>query len=120
MTAWVRQFDKDIQAVSQALARQHAEIEAAGRPWPPPPETGPETEASRAEALATLRQLQQNGYLPELKLEEHKQQAQTPEPAQPESENDANKRIDSAIGQIYQATNRATVARQALEQGRTT
>ena len=120
MTAWVRQFDKDIQAVSQALARQQSEAETAGQPWPPQPDKAPETEASRAEALAVLRRLQRNGYLPGLKLEEYEQQAQTSEPAQPELENDADKRIDSAIGQIHEAADQAAAAREALEQERST
>ena len=120
MTEWARQFDKDIQAVSQALARQQAETEAAGQPWPPQPDKAPETEASRAEAMALLRRLQRDGYLPGPKLEEHQQEAQTPEAAQPGPDNDADKRIDSAIGQIHQAANRATAAREALEQERST
>jgi hypothetical protein len=120
MTKWARQLDKDIQAVSQTLARQHAEAEAAGQPWPPQPDKAPETEARRAEALAVLQRLQHDGYLPGLKLEEHQQQAQTSEAAEPGPENDADKRIDSAIGQIHRAANRATAAREALEQERTT
>ena len=70
--------------------------------------------------MALLRRLQRDGYLPGPKLEEHQQEAQTPEAAQPGPDNDADKRIDSAIGQIHQAANRATAAREALEQERST
>jgi hypothetical protein len=86
MAAWARQFDKDLEAASQSIARQHAEAENAGQPWPPKPEKTADTQAAHAEAQAVLRQLQRDGYLPGLKLEENAQRADTPGPVQPQHE----------------------------------
>ena len=124
LTEWWRQLEADAETAGRAIQRQHQAAIDVGEPRPPRPSKvgGPPS----PEAKKVLERLQRDGYLLGFNLEQNKPQAGMPEPAQaqpapdheakPEPEVDISARIDSSIGRVQQAGERALADLEAEQQ----
>jgi conjugative relaxase-like TrwC/TraI family protein len=125
MAEWCRQFEADLDAVEQAIEREHRAAIAASQPWPPQHTAQAETGA--AEAAAVIARLQRDG-----DLREPGPVPEVPAPAPPAPDtqasaprhepDDRSARLDALQARADEATRRiaadhaAREAREAREQ----